>query len=134
MKLFIDRKPSMLTWLMKYKIDINGKEFVLHKSGIHPIEVEDTEVLYIYVNLRNYYSGETELCNVKPNDIIEISPSYNKNVMLFLFLLALLTLIFGLWITEIKIVGTVALLVFLGAQIYYFHIRSSEFFKISFQK
>lgn len=134
MKLFIERKPSLMTWLMKYKIEINGKEFVLCKSGVHPIEVEDSDVLYISVNFRNYYSGEAEISNVKANDTIEISPSYNKNVMLFLFLITLITLTFGLWITEMKIVGTVALMIFLGAQIYYFHIRSTEFFKISIKK
>lgn len=134
MKLFIERKPSLMTWLMKYKIDINGKEFVLRKSGIHPIEVEDTDVLCISVNFRNYYSGETEICNVKANDTIEIRPSYNKNVMLFLFLFTLTTLTLGITITVMKIVGSVALMVFLGAQMYYFHIRSTEFFKISIQK
>lgn len=49
MELFIDRKPALLTWLMKYKVDINGKAFVLRKSGVQPIEVEDSDVLYISV-------------------------------------------------------------------------------------
>jgi hypothetical protein len=131
MKLFIDRKPSLLTWLMKYKIDINDKEFVLRKSGVHPIEIEDTDELHIYVNLRNYYSGETEIRTVKANDTIEISPSYNKNLMLFLFFLTLITFILGIVITEIKIVGWIPGMIFLGVQFYYFHIRSTEFFKIS---
>lgn len=134
MKLFIERKPSLLTWLMKYKIDINGQEFECRKSGIHSIEVEDTDVLNVSVNFRNYYSGRTEICNVKANDTIEIRPSYNKSMMLFLFLSALITLSVGIVIPEMKIFGTVALLVFLGAQIYYFHIRSTEFFEISIQK
>ena len=134
MKIFIERKPDLLTWLMKYKVDINGKKFVLRKNGIHSFEVEDTNVLLISVNLRNYYSGEAEICNVKANDVIEIKPSYNRTVMLLLFLLTLITFISGLLIPEMKIAGTVALMVFLGVQIYYFHIRSTEFFKISIQK
>ena len=134
MKLFIERKPSLLTCLMKYRVVINGKEFLLRKSGVHPIEIEDSDELFISVNLRNYYSGETEICNVKANDIIEIRPSYNKNLMLLLFSISLITLLFGIISTVMKIVGLVALMVFLGAQIYYFHIRSTEFFKISIQK
>ena len=124
----------MITWLMKYRININGKEFVIDKTGTYPIEVEDTDVLNISVNLRNYYSGETEICNVKANDTIEIKPSYNKNLMLFLFLLTFITLLSGIVITEMKIIGWVPLMIFLGAQIYYFHIRSTEFFMISIQK
>jgi len=133
MKLFLERKPALITWLMKYRIDINGKEFVLSKKGIYPIEVEDAEVLNISVSMRNYYSGETEIRNLKANDTIEIRTSFNKKVYLFTFVLALSGLIYGL-ITEKKIPGTVALLVFLGVQVYYFHIRSDEFFHIGIQE
>ncbi|MFA5971224.1 MAG: hypothetical protein WC780_02640 [Lentimicrobiaceae bacterium] len=133
MKLFLERKPAMITWLMKYRIDINGKEVVLKKSGFYPIEVEDTDVLNILVCMRNYYSGETEISNIKANDKIEIRPSYNQKLYLFSLVLALGGFFYGL-ITEKKIPGTIALLVFLGVQIYYFHIRSTEFFNISIQK
>ena len=133
MKLFIERKPALITLLMKYRIDINGKEFVLSKKGIYPIEVEDAEVMNISVSMRNYYSGETEIRNVKANDTIEIRTSFNKKVYLFTFVLALSGFIYGL-ITEKKIPGTVALLVFLGVQIYYFHIRNDEFFHIGIQE
>jgi hypothetical protein len=130
MKLFIDRKSTLITWMMKYRIDINGQEFECRKSGIHSVEVEETDVLYISVKIRNYYSGETEICNVKANDTIAIRPSYNKKLYLFTLVLALCSLIYGM-ITENRIPGTIALLIFLGVQIYYFHIRDDEFFHVS---
>jgi hypothetical protein len=115
---------------MKYKIDINGKEFVLGKTGIYPILLDDADVLDISVRVRNYYSGESVISKVKANDRIVISPAYNKKVYLVSFLLALCGLAYGM-ITEKRIPGTLALLLFLGVQIYYFNIRSAEFFQIS---
>lgn len=133
MKLMLERKPALMTWLLKYKIDINGKKFVIGKAGIYHIVVEDADGLKISVSIRNYYTGTAEINNVKENDLIVIKPALNKKLLLFTFLLALSAFIYGM-ITEKRILEWVTLLVFLGVQFYYFDLRSDKFFQIFVRK
>lgn len=133
MKVMLERKPALMTWLLKYKIEINGKEFVLRKAGIYPIVVEDADGLNISVSVRNYYTGTAEINNVKEDDLIVIKLALNKKLLLFTFLLAFSTFIYGM-ITGKRILEWVTLLVFLGVQFYYFDLRSDKFFQIYIRK
>lgn len=133
MELIIKRKFDLITCLSKYKININGKDFVIDKSGDFPIQVDNAKTLKISVIAHKYYSSITEINNVKLNDRIVIIPFYNKLVMLFLFLISISGIIYSA-IIDNSVLGWIPLLPLLGYQFYVFDLRRKSFFQIFVQK